>query len=165
MSLLEIAELLACLQLNSSQLQELSVALTDIVTRVKKPTQQTPDETFNLINADDVPLLTTAAPTAIAAEPAEPTVVSSLSSSTGDRDEVPDAPSIVTTTPSAVTPAGAAVVAAPVPVAAPAAASTTRVFNGVSYQYPVDSASGPFYLVTRGRDIGVFVGWSVFLLL
>jgi len=50
MLLLEIAELLSCLQFNSLQLQELFIALTDIATSVNKPTQQTPHKTFNLIS-------------------------------------------------------------------------------------------------------------------
>ncbi|EDR00030.1 uncharacterized protein LACBIDRAFT_334513 [Laccaria bicolor S238N-H82] len=171
----EIAELLSRLQLNNSQLQQLFTALTNIATTsVNEPTQQTPDKTFDLINADDVPQNvssegssgkdtnaascspTTAAPPAIAADP---TIVSPLASSNGDHDAAPDAASTVTTAP--LTPMGAAVVAAPVApalTAAPAAASTTRVFNGVTYQYPAHGTSGPFYLVTRGRDIGVFVG-------
>ena len=175
--LLEIAELLSRLHFNPSQLQELFAALTDIATNVNNPTSQALDDTFDVINDEDVPQDVsskgssdaTAAPSASAAEP---TIESSLAPSNGDRDTAADAPSIVTTTPTAVTttpsavsPTGAAVVvapAAPVPIAAPAATSTTRLFNGVSYQYPAEGASGPFYLVTRGRDIGVFVGWFVF---
>ena len=125
-----------------------------------------------MINADDVPqdvstesgdededvanrVSTTATPT---------TVAPSSVASDGDSVVV----SVVTTAPPAVAPAGTTVVAAspvvvaPVSTAAPAVASTTRMFNGVSYQYPADGASGPFYLVTCGRDIGVFVGWFVF---
>ncbi|EDR09210.1 uncharacterized protein LACBIDRAFT_326621 [Laccaria bicolor S238N-H82] len=154
----EIAELLSRLQLNSSQLQELFVALTDIATGLNKPTAQATDDTLNVINAEDVPqdvsssdedtkpasgLPTTTAPSAIAAEP---TIESSLAPSNRVCDTVPDGPSIVTTSPSAVTPTGAAIVvapAAPVPIAAPTTTSTTRLFNGISYQYPAEDASGP----------------------
>ena len=172
MLLLEIAELLSRLQFTNSQLQELFVALTDIATT--KPTRQSPDETFDVINADDVSQdvssegssdkdthgtscsPTTTAPSAIAAEPDAPSTVTTVPVTPTGAAVVaaPDAPSTVITGPP--TPASAAV------VAAPAAAATTRVFNGVSYQYPANGASGPFYLVTRGRDIGVFVGWFVF---
>ncbi|KIJ93781.1 hypothetical protein K443DRAFT_111531 [Laccaria amethystina LaAM-08-1] len=185
----EIAELLSRLQFDPPQLQELFVALTNIATSVTKA----PDnETYDVINADDVSrnvsskgtgdentdatsrLPTTAAPSTVAAEDvvASPSAASdgeSVTASTAsDTDSVPGAP-IVSAAPPADVSVGTTVVAAPpvvvapaapVSIAAPAATSTTRVFNGVSYQYPATGGSGPFYLVTRGRDIGVFVGWE-----
>ena len=172
MLLLEIAELLSHLQFTNSQLQELFVALTDIATT--KPTRQSPDETFDVINTDDVSQdvssegssdkdthgtscsPTTTAPSAIAAEPDAPSTVTTVPVTPTGTAVVaaPDAPSTVITGPPS--PASAAV------IAAPAATATTRVFNGVSYQYPANSASSPFYLVTRSCDIGVFVGWFIF---
>ncbi|EDR12979.1 uncharacterized protein LACBIDRAFT_312074 [Laccaria bicolor S238N-H82] len=174
----EISDILSRLQLNTSQLQELFNALTDIVTKSAQPSLD--NDTYNLINADDVPqnvstedsgdenadtagrVLITATLSTVAVKPVVgPSPVAS------NRDSV--AVSVVATAPPAVAPAGTTAVTAspvivvpvaPVSIAAPAVASTTRMFNGVSYQYPPDDASGPFYLVTRGHNIGVFVGWE-----
>lgn len=190
-SWLEIAELLSRLQFTPTQLQDLFDALADIATGLNKHTHPTSDnEAYDLINADDVPQdvssegtgdeateatshsPTTAAPSTVAAESV---IASPFAASKGESDttSVPEAPVVsvaptvdapVGTTVMAASPAVAAspATAAPVSIAAPAAASTTRVFNGVSYQYPANGSPGPFYLVTRGRDIGVFVGWFVF---
>jgi hypothetical protein len=184
-SWLEIAELLSRLQFTPTQLQDLFNALADIATGLNKHTHPTSDnEAYDLINADDVPQdvssegtgneateatshsPTTAAPSTVAAESV---IASPFAASKGESDtaSVPEAP-VVSVAPTVDAPVGTTVMAAspatavPVSIAAPAAASTTRVFNGVSYQYPANGSSGPFYLVTRGRDVGVFVGWFVF---
>lgn len=34
--------------------------------------------------------------------------------------------------------------------------------NGGSYHVPASTEAGPFYVVTRGLQVGIFAGWWVF---
>ena len=36
--------------------------------------------------------------------------------------------------------------------------------NGGSYHVPASTEAGPFYVVTRGLQVGIFAGWWVFLI-
>lgn len=63
-----------------------------------------------------------------------------------------------------VTPSRQSVSATPVPLpptisAPPPIMRVTPVDASFDYHVPLEDEEGPFYIVTRGTDVGVFAGW------
>lgn len=64
-----------------------------------------------------------------------------------------------TVAPQATLTGAASVVATPTVGTPTVAAPTSTTSPAVNYHLPAAGAAGPYYCVTRGRDIGVYAGW------
>ncbi|EDR11625.1 uncharacterized protein LACBIDRAFT_314031 [Laccaria bicolor S238N-H82] len=111
----------------------------------------------SIANAATAPVATPAAATPIVAPPATlaaatPVLAPVVTMATA----VPTLTTNTVTAPNPVT----TVVAMPIIATPIVAAPTLTTAPAVNYHLPAAGAAGPFYCITRGRDIGVFAGWE-----